>query len=299
MAFWQRTPHTPRQEHGNPQEIHQARKRLGHIHRRGGGTLTDTSPRHTPPCPFRRFRSGVSRLRIQSGAERFPYISQSFQTNRRLLLGRRGGIYTMDVRLYLLGSVFRRGARHIHLRARPIRVSVDNLRHTVLHISVCVVCQLPSVLRKSGRHAANRGTFGGRNGGKLIRPPETDTRKQDDPDRTQLIMSHTQEQLIAQSIDEWIERKGFTTGGITIADVARDTGTNRTYLSLFVNNRYHTSFREWVNRLRLDYAKEIMSAHPDMPMAEVAQKAGYLSMSYFTKTFKQSEGITPGKWGKN
>lgn len=112
-------------------------------------------------------------------------------------------------------------------------------------------------------------------------------------------MSHTQEQLIAQSIDEWIERKGFTTGGITIADVARDTGTNRTYLSLFVNNRYHTSFREWVNRLRLDYAKEIMSVHPDMPMAEVAQKAGYLSMSYFTKTFKQSEGITPGKWGKN
>lgn len=129
--------------------------------------------------------------------------------------------------------------------------------------------------------------------------PETDTRKQDDPDRTQLIMSHTQEQLIAQSIDEWIERKGFTTGGITIADVARDTGTNRTYLSLFVNKHYHTSFREWVNRLRLDYAKEIMSAHPDMPMAEVAQKAGYLSMSYFTKTFKQSEGITPGKWGKN
>ncbi len=51
MAFLAAHSHTPRQEHGNPQEIHQARKRLGHIHRRGGGTLADTSP-GTPTMPF-------------------------------------------------------------------------------------------------------------------------------------------------------------------------------------------------------------------------------------------------------
>lgn len=111
-------------------------------------------------------------------------------------------------------------------------------------------------------------------------------------------MSRTQEQLIAQQLDEWVERKGFTAGGLTIADVARDTATNRTYISAYIGSRYSISFREWVNRLRLDYAKGLITANPDMPMAEVAQKAGYLSMSYFTKTFKQAEGVTPGKWGK-
>lgn len=111
-------------------------------------------------------------------------------------------------------------------------------------------------------------------------------------------MSRTQEQLIAQQLDEWVERKGFTAGGLTIADVARDTATNRTYISAYIGSRHGISFREWVNRLRLDYAKELITANPDMPMAEVAQKAGYLSMSYFTKTFKQAEGVTPGKWGK-
>ena len=111
-------------------------------------------------------------------------------------------------------------------------------------------------------------------------------------------MSRTQEQVIARQLDEWVERKGFTAGGLTIADVARDTATNRTYISAYIGSRYSISFREWVNRLRLGYAKELITANPDMPMAEVAQKAGYLSMSYFTKTFKQAEGVTPGKWGK-
>ena len=111
-------------------------------------------------------------------------------------------------------------------------------------------------------------------------------------------MSKSQELLIDNEISEWIEKKGFATGGLNITDVAREIGTNRTYLSSFIASRYGVTFREWINGLRLDYAKELMPSAPDMPMGEVARRAGYLSLSYFTKTFREAEGVTPGRWSK-
>lgn len=112
-------------------------------------------------------------------------------------------------------------------------------------------------------------------------------------------MSHTQEEALEHAMEEWVQRRGFTTTGLTIMDVARDTGTNRTYVSMFVSTHYGISFREWVNTLRLDYAKQLMREHPAMPVSEVSQRAGYLSLSHFTRTFKESEGVTPGRWDRS
>lgn len=112
-------------------------------------------------------------------------------------------------------------------------------------------------------------------------------------------MSKVQEQILEKKIEEWITNKEFTKGGITIEDMARNTGTNRTYISYFVNTRYSTSFRDWVNRLRLEYAKQLMKEKPELSITEVATQAGYLSLSYFIRTFKEYEGVTPGRWEKN
>lgn len=109
-------------------------------------------------------------------------------------------------------------------------------------------------------------------------------------------MSKAQEASLEQHIREWVDAREYTKGGLTIEDIARATGTNRTYISGFVNAHYGMTFREWINSLRLEYAKRLMSGKPDMPLADVAAEAGYLSPSYFSRTFKESEGLTPGKW---
>ena len=128
--------------------------------------------------------------------------------------------------------------------------------------------------------------------GQPAEPEETPTEK------AAPRMSDTQEELLEQRITAWTEGHGYTRLGLTIMDVARDTGTNRTYISQFVSTHYGVSFREWVNSLRLQYAKQLLAQHPDMPVAEVARRAGYLSQSYFCRTFKDNEGVTPGRWGK-
>lgn len=111
-------------------------------------------------------------------------------------------------------------------------------------------------------------------------------------------MAKAQEQTLDKQINAWIEQRGFTAGGLTIEDVARETGTNRTYVSSFISSRYGITFREWINGMRLKYAKELMTDNPEMAIKEVARRAGYLSLSYFTKTFKEAEGVTPGKWNR-
>lgn len=121
-----------------------------------------------------------------------------------------------------------------------------------------------------------------------------------DRDNGQTISSTTriskqQEEMLKSNIQKWIDDKEFTKGGLTIEDIARQTASNRTYVSHFVNTHYGMSFREWINYLRLQYAKDIMLKSPDKSVAEIAIESGYLSTSYFSRIFKETEGLTPGR----
>lgn len=122
-----------------------------------------------------------------------------------------------------------------------------------------------------------------------------------DRDNGQTISSTTriskqQEEMLKSNIQKWFDDKEFTNGGLTIEDIARQTASNRTYVSHFVNTHYGMSFREWINYLRLQYAKDIMLKSPDKSVAEIAIESGYLSTSYFSRIFKETEGLTPGRW---
>lgn len=112
------------------------------------------------------------------------------------------------------------------------------------------------------------------------------------------MLSPSQDTLIGERLEKWIAENGFTKNGLTIIDLAKTVCTNRTYVSSYINNHYKMSFREWINELRLGYAKRLLVENQDMTISDVAQAAGYMSLSYFTKTFNLSEGITPGKWRK-
>lgn len=111
-------------------------------------------------------------------------------------------------------------------------------------------------------------------------------------------LAFAQENMIGQRLEKWIEEKKFVVKGLTIVDLSRDLCTNRTYLSTYINNHYNVSFREWINSLRLNYAKQLLLDNPELTITDVADRVGYVSLSYFTKMFTVMEGITPGKWRK-
>lgn len=103
---------------------------------------------------------------------------------------------------------------------------------------------------------------------------------------------------IAESIKRWIDDEGYLRPGLTIKELANTLHTNRTYLSGYINTSLNTTFRDWITRLRIDYAKQRMTSHPEQKIAEIAEASGFMSQSHFMKTFKDKEGCSPAKWKK-
>lgn len=104
---------------------------------------------------------------------------------------------------------------------------------------------------------------------------------------------------IAEGIEIWIAAKGFLQSGLTIKRLADKLHTNRTYLSKYINCTYKTTFRNWISDMRIEYAKECMAVSSERILTEISEKSGFTSLSHFTKTFKDKEGISPAKWQKN
>ena len=101
---------------------------------------------------------------------------------------------------------------------------------------------------------------------------------------------------IEKRLAGWIDRNGFTLPGLTIEDLAGALCTNRTYIAGYIKSVYHVTFREWIADLRIEYAKKMMSEHPEMTVGAISEASGFLSLSYFSRIFTEKESISPAKW---
>lgn len=103
---------------------------------------------------------------------------------------------------------------------------------------------------------------------------------------------------IAKNLDTWIAEDGYTSPGLTIEELSGTLKTNRTYLANYIKNTYHISFRDYITELRLEYAKRMLVKHPEQTVNGISESSGFLSSSYFTKIFKEKEGLSPARWRK-
>lgn len=86
---------------------------------------------------------------------------------------------------------------------------------------------------------------------------------------------------------------------LTLLDVALSIGSNRTYVSDYLNKVMHTTFYDYVNRLRVEAACDIIDAMPQAGrrnMPEVARQSGFNSLATFNRSFKAVKGMTPKKY---
>ena len=89
---------------------------------------------------------------------------------------------------------------------------------------------------------------------------------------------------------------------LTITDVATAIGTNKTYLSNYLNNTLNTSFFDYINTFRINEACRIIEMMPERgrkSMSVVAQKSGFNSLSSFHRYFVKLKGISPKSYYVN
>lgn len=87
-------------------------------------------------------------------------------------------------------------------------------------------------------------------------------------------------------------QKVFLDPGLKLSDVARAVGSNRTYVSNYFNRDAATTFYDYVNTYRIEYAC-VLLADPAIPVQEVAERSGFSGASVFSRVFAKHKGCTP------
>lgn len=82
---------------------------------------------------------------------------------------------------------------------------------------------------------------------------------------------------------------------ITLEDTARQVYLSPEYLSRIFRRETGSTFSEYVNRVRVAKAKELM-ASKHLSLTEIALLVGYEDQSYFTKVFKRFAGMLPREY---
>ncbi|MBU7591211.1 response regulator transcription factor [Metabacillus halosaccharovorans] len=80
-------------------------------------------------------------------------------------------------------------------------------------------------------------------------------------------------------------------------DIANHVYLNPDYLTRVFKKQTGLSISDYMQQQRLEYAKKLLE-ETDLPVSEVALKAGYSNFSYFSTLFKKTENISPVEYRK-
>jgi len=77
---------------------------------------------------------------------------------------------------------------------------------------------------------------------------------------------------------------------LKIWDVAREIGTNRTYISQAINREFNQNFAGFVNSYRIRKAEEIIRNEKNVSLTDLADKVGFGSVSSLIRSFQEFTG---------
>lgn len=119
------------------------------------------------------------------------------------------------------------------------------------------------------------------------------------------LLNHAQEQfdLLKTSKTEHytaaiksIIDESYGDPNLSIQSLADRISLSPAYLGQIFKKRYSLSIPEYVLKVRLNRAKELIKENPDKKINEISQAVGIQNYRYFYTKFKQNIGITPGSF---
>lgn len=81
-------------------------------------------------------------------------------------------------------------------------------------------------------------------------------------------------------------------GRITLEDISRHVGMNKSAFCTFMRHTAGMSFSEYLNDMRLERAKDTLR-HSDYGIAEIADMCGFQNVTYFNRLFRRKFGCSP------
>jgi len=96
------------------------------------------------------------------------------------------------------------------------------------------------------------------------------------------------------------EKKVFVQPDVKISSLATELKTNTNYLSKLIHDNFHLNFNDYINRLRVEYACQLLNDDnaKNLPLQNIWHKAGFATRSTFYEAFRKHSGATPSAFRK-
>lgn len=82
---------------------------------------------------------------------------------------------------------------------------------------------------------------------------------------------------------------------VNVMMVAKELGTNRTYIGQMLKSEYNQTFHQYINSMRIERAKKLLRV-TDEKLLYVAEHSGFSSAETLSRTFRQYVGMTPQEY---
>jgi len=103
--------------------------------------------------------------------------------------------------------------------------------------------------------------------------------------------------LIASKLDGLVNSRFYISPDTNLVDVASLIQINSKYLSEYLKYHFDETFMVFVNRLRIEYAVELME-DTDFSLNDISEKVGYGNVSTFYRNFSKFKGVSPSDYRK-
>lgn len=85
---------------------------------------------------------------------------------------------------------------------------------------------------------------------------------------------------------------------LTVVELARIVGTNRTYISQYLNEHLNTTFFEYISNYRLDESEQLLR-EGRLGITEIAVRVGFKDRNAFYRVFRMRHNCSPSEWVKS
>lgn len=100
---------------------------------------------------------------------------------------------------------------------------------------------------------------------------------------------------LKQDIIKYIEEH-YLEQGLNQVAISENVGISPSYLSHFFKNEFGESMVDYINRMRINRAKQILMEDKSISLKHIASLVGFNSDKALIRIFKKYEGVTPGAY---
>lgn len=106
----------------------------------------------------------------------------------------------------------------------------------------------------------------------------------------------TLEETVIPTIISYIKEN--INGQLSLNSVAEHFGISTSHLSRLFKEKSGMNFSEYLVNAKLETAANLLVAEKQLKISEITETLGYSNVSYFTKLFKETYGVTPTQYRK-